>query len=485
MAPSKDLSFLFPTPSAPPSSHCPARLPGADPESTAALLHTLKENHTQFNVFFQGPRRLHNHISHHVLAIWALGAKGSLIEKAFEHEAPYQRKELDPPEPITDTNFADHLDDDEFYAAYTAYFAEKIAALGTSKVLEDLVFAPTMNISDGSNKPIPGMVSRLVEGLAHPMIHIGYGLEFGLPGIVAEGLAMACTQVGRNGVFASPQWFEPSSALDTLASRIESELVLDEPTHSDGKPARKNVHVFDILDDILKDNAYTDRPENLDAMKTLKDRGPKLREYVDRWTFDLDDPHGMQKKIEELQWTNSVIYACAGMTSPKEGFFADFFLMHLVTSSLFLPSYMPYLSPPSQKLFLRSYLAMTLVWFVGSRTRSFDLDIAKFVSADIASYATTPTVSVKPFEGALINSAAVANPWHGILQEATLHPDEHLCKIQRAFAHYASAFGAMEKGALSGTKLKGAELLDSSFFVRAAGLTAQRVREKQNWDRMD
>jgi hypothetical protein len=31
------------------------------------------------------------------------------------------------------------------------------------------------------------MLNRLMSVLLHPFIHIGYGLEFGIPGQVAEG----------------------------------------------------------------------------------------------------------------------------------------------------------------------------------------------------------------------------------------------------------------------------------------------------------
>ena len=55
-----------------------------------------------------------------------------------------------------------------------------------------------------------------------------------------------------------------------------------------------------------------------------------------------------------------------------------------------------------------------------------------------------------------------------------MHPNEHLPKLQRALAHYASVYGLAEKGHWKEkeTELEGAELLDGSLFVRVAGLTA-------------
>lgn len=43
------------------------------------------------------------------------------------------------------------------------------------------------NIVPGK-KEKPMMLSRFLGGFLHPLIHAGYGVEFGLPGLVAEGV---------------------------------------------------------------------------------------------------------------------------------------------------------------------------------------------------------------------------------------------------------------------------------------------------------
>ena len=59
------------------------------------------------------------------------------------------------------------------------------------EVLEKYVFSREFNF-DGKLKDEeqPRMLDRFVSGLLHPFIHTGYGYEFGLPGIVAEGTAL-------------------------------------------------------------------------------------------------------------------------------------------------------------------------------------------------------------------------------------------------------------------------------------------------------
>jgi hypothetical protein len=57
-------------------------------------------------------------------------------------------------------------------------------------VLEKYVFSQKANFDpdrDTKGQTQPEMLNRFVNGLLHPMIHIGYGLEFGLLGTLAEG----------------------------------------------------------------------------------------------------------------------------------------------------------------------------------------------------------------------------------------------------------------------------------------------------------
>ena len=58
-------------------------------------------------------------------------------------------------------------------------------------VLEKYIFSREFNFDNKLNDAEqPRMLDRFVGGLLHPVIHTGYGYEFGLPGIVAEGNAL-------------------------------------------------------------------------------------------------------------------------------------------------------------------------------------------------------------------------------------------------------------------------------------------------------
>jgi hypothetical protein len=73
---------------------------------------------------------------------------------------------------------------------FTCHVQEK----GFSVVLEDFIFSPKANLGTNESKkaqlPVdkqPLMLSRLLAGILHPMIHTGYGAEFNLPGMIVEG----------------------------------------------------------------------------------------------------------------------------------------------------------------------------------------------------------------------------------------------------------------------------------------------------------
>jgi hypothetical protein len=70
-----------------------------------------------------------------------------------------------------------------YYHSYIDFFADYIQQNGMQDAFKTFVFSKNYNI--GNKKP--EMLSRFLAGLLHPMIHVGFATEFGLPGIMAEG----------------------------------------------------------------------------------------------------------------------------------------------------------------------------------------------------------------------------------------------------------------------------------------------------------
>ena len=74
------------------------------------------------------------------------------------------------------------------------FFTYYVQEEGFSVALEDFIFSPKANLGHGTNAQLPvdkqpHMLSRLLAGVLHPIIHIGYGAEFNLPGMIVEGKA--------------------------------------------------------------------------------------------------------------------------------------------------------------------------------------------------------------------------------------------------------------------------------------------------------
>ncbi|KAG6844980.1 hypothetical protein H0H87_001923 [Tephrocybe sp. NHM501043] len=481
---------LFPNPSLPPSRLSPPHWPGTSHQSTNLLRTLLKENHENNHVFFD-PRGFHNHLAHYLLALWGLGADIDIINAAYAHDIVNQKPSYESPETINADNFNEFLGDERFYTAYRRFFTDAVKSKGAWSVLEEYVFDKSANFGlDGKG---PQMLNRLLDGLLHPMIHVGYGVEFGLPGIVVEaGLASAAVhQASATPILPSSLWSTTEfSALDSVTSRLPSALKFGNATSSP-----KNVHAFTILARILKDARFAgaNNYANINIFtQVIEKHGEALHNYVNHWSYDSSNPEEAERKIEELVWTNIVIYGIGGWSKNKD-FNADFFHMHLVTSALFLHSLVSKLQAPSQELLLRGYFVISLAWWIGRGRAEFDIE--GFFAADTAfplPVGKFPSPPEKSLPSVTSPKATTPNPWFPILQSAVTIPDDHLPKLHRALVHFGSLYGARAPGQADfvDTELPLSEKLDGSLFIRVAGLTNQRllrpkldVEAARFWDR--
>ena len=101
---------------------------------------------------------------------------------------------------------------------------------------------------------------------------------------------------------------------DELASRFAHGIHLDD--------AKSGIHAFSILARILADSRFDLGNPNERSIYTpaLHKIGDAIRELVDQWDLSGD----LHKKLEQLLWTNVLIYGVGG--SEKSGDFnADFF----------------------------------------------------------------------------------------------------------------------------------------------------------------
>jgi len=315
-------------------------------------------------------------------------------------------------------------------------------------VLEEWIFSPKVNL-DGKQ---PQMLNRLLDGILHPMLYLGYGIEFSLPGLIAEGLA----QVAVHGA-PSPNLI-PRSMFEAPTKR------------------GPGTHAFSILSRIMSDRAFVNYSGSFGDLQMKL--GQKIQSYAAEWLVDGANPQEIAKKVQELNFLNVIIYAVGGWRD-GEGFHnAEFTLMHLVTSSMTLTSYLAVISSPTSKsLLLRAYFTRSVAYYIAQGRP--ELPIRSFFVAPVLT--EFPGPGVNPTGFAFPNSTSpFADLWLKIIRSTLVHPDDHLCKVQRTLAHYDSLYGRIAAGEFKGTELKDCELVDGTLFVRTAALTMQwmgRIRE--------
>ncbi|KAF9269878.1 hypothetical protein L218DRAFT_913739 [Marasmius fiardii PR-910] len=472
---------LWPEPSLPPSPTSPNRFPGANHESTETLRDVLRLNHEKWHIFYDELGR-HNHISHHVLAVWALGGHKDIVRMGYEKNEFLQQPRGTSPGVITEENWIEHLGKREYYAAYQDFFMGIVSKVGGPKALEDYVFSGKANFGS-KNKAgrYPEMLCRIQAGIMHGHIHIGYGAEFSIPGMYIEGLAEAAVSDSENSQLIPKALFDSVDAetQSSVASRLQSVLSLGGTTSS----GSSGVDAFTILARIAKDPKIVSKAMGLETMyySLMEDCGDALYDYASQWTLDVSSPAAVQEKIEELQWAMTLMYAVPGYKQLDDGDFnADFLAAHFITSAIFLPSLVGVLTPRSQALLLRSFFATVLGWWVLIGKPPLNIP-ALFEDNELAN-PTPPQPQPAPHAHALPSSdsptAVNPNPWTWLIQQAIVHPDDHFPKCQRALVHYAQLYGSRPKGYWSGkrkTELEGAEEMDGSLFLRAAVLTQKRI----------
>src|SRR5208282_166817 len=97
----------------------------------------------------------HNHIVHHILSLYGLGAPASVIERQFESNASYQM----PARPVTQETVHDMADPEKFkkylgqrerYHDFLVFFQQELETKGVGEVLNEYIFSSTWHASHES-----------------------------------------------------------------------------------------------------------------------------------------------------------------------------------------------------------------------------------------------------------------------------------------------------------------------------------------------
>ena len=287
-----------------------ARLGDCPPGSREAADSLLQKNHDLFHMYFQDVAG-HNHIPHSILTILAMGGGPEELKRAYDDGTPIQR-----PLPPIDHRVVNGFRDMETFKAkmtlvdeypnYLSFFEEQIEAKGWEATVSEFCFSRTP-IADS-------MLAQLYEGVFHPMIHLGFGVEFRLPSIVAEGLAQAASH-----------YFGDLAKFFTRTEQL---------ANSGTVPPKRLIDLYRSV----RAN------EKLRRAALVTDKAFRIRDGVLGRAFDEIVPLAAQYQVtpETLERATAEMISCAayaaGATGEKAGKVRriDFYVMHNVTCSLSL-----------------------------------------------------------------------------------------------------------------------------------------------------
>ncbi|KAK5807054.1 hypothetical protein VI817_001312 [Penicillium citrinum] len=275
----------------------------------------LDINHEKYHIFFQDPA-FHNHMAHSLLTNLSLGATPQEIEDRFNDLVPIQReipdidqvllKDLGNPE-----SFYNAIGQIHQYHTFLEFFKGEILVKGWKEVLQTFLFART--------KLANRMLAQLLEGVYHPLIHLGFGVEFEQPAIIAEALAQAASHDRMN---IEDLFFEA----ENLASKTKAQQI------------QKPKPLIELLSEVRASETIRNGPRWSDLGGKMKNgvigrAGDALAKIASQFAIRDDDHEDLERRTAEM--ISVCAYLVGSVLRKDRKRKLDFFVMHAVNSSIF------------------------------------------------------------------------------------------------------------------------------------------------------
>ncbi|KAJ7448352.1 hypothetical protein FB451DRAFT_764655 [Mycena latifolia] len=444
--------------------HCPST--HASAQMLEELLH---KDYISHHCFFND-MGFHNHLSHHLIVAYDLGAPPALLKIIYDDEARILRPLDRQGEDITESNWTTRLAEPKAYGSYLAFFTDQIAKNGVHETLRRYVMAPEANGNGAA------MFARFFAGIVHAFIQVAFGVELGQDYMVAEGLAMGAV----SATDIMPNVLEPSG-LPELG------------------PSTKGVTLLALLREVYNSPVLKPGPYAPDLMSRFRQvtadpvRGAELKRIYAKWSVDasLTDAE-FDARAEECLWQATLLLAATG--KPHRAPRLDFALMHILTSALCLPSLLKVLPDPIHKAqLLQGYARSTAMLVLICGRPRIDIPL-------LMSYTEFPSPPSPAPGGAHAlgdpRAEGETDPWIAILQNALHYKEPHFTKVIRALYYCARRYGTTPPGGAIGARGAdgkethvGAGVMDGTVFVRAAGIVSEQLgwvvygAKERSWDR--
>ena len=335
-------SHIVLTPSTAGSYH----VPNINSQSFEVASDLLDKNHQKNHMYFNDDG-FHNHIVHHLLTILSLGGTPDEIQKGFENNDNYQRaqrpaKERNVEEMSDREQFKKFLGKQQYFTDFTNYFAKEIDRKGWQGTLREHLFA-----GDGHSETL---LKRMFAGFYHPIIHLGFGVEFEQPAIIAEALAQAATH-------------------DVWIAKLL------EPVTKVAKTTKQSKSLVQLIHEAKKNEKLATAAHWSDGNKVrdgvLVRAGKEMVDLAAQWSVEPDE---LDKRTAEMM--NAAIYFTGAAQRREKVQKIDFYFMHCANSSIFFPVFakQEWLSLEERCRLLEMKGRIDLAMYVSRRTPDLLLD---------------------------------------------------------------------------------------------------------------
>ncbi|KAK2813666.1 hypothetical protein FQN50_000064 [Emmonsiellopsis sp. PD_5] len=359
-------------------------------KSAAITSKLLTLNHAMYHTRWKDT--FHNHLAHHLLTLWALGATPAEIQDMWDYNTPYQgpidkrvdkeiASDLDMKDPVT---FTRCLGNGDCYLDFLTFFEIEISERGMQEVVKEYVFKGDERAND--------ILCRMFTDLLHPIIHLGCGIEFQQPSIVAEALAGACVHENWPKSFLLPT--EEYVAINKDAPSTSLLQVL----HS----LRQDP---EIVSGVKDTDPFNKIPDGFLKRVTAKQLVPYLSQFQVN-----PEPEDLQRKMLDMMYTTAYMLGAAQRPEKREAM--DFVTLHCVTVAVFYPAFLAqdWLSDHDKARLLEATARVDAVMYAGCASPALHAN-------RIADY-----VPRNPGDG-----------WPELFQRAIIYRDEgHAVKLIRA-----------------------------------------------------
>lgn len=293
--------------------------------------------------------------------------------------------------------FKEHLGKSESYTDYLHFFQDKITSRGVEEVVREYLFNGDEQADDllgrlYSGTPCQRMVLSTylyTLGFEHPILHLGFGLEFQQPCLVAEALASAAI----HDTWPLPIVLPTEAYLKAHPNTQQTSLVSLLPA----------LQSIPVIASAVKSSKHPDR-----VIPFMKHAGDALPPLLSQWRVE---PTEEDIKYRTAEMANVCAYMIGAAQHPRKKPAIEFFMMHSMNLSAFFGVFMQ-----AQWLTLKQR-ARLLTWKGWM---------------DLALYAANACPTLYP-ERIATYVPKQPGGWDMIVARVNRYPDDgHTCKLIRA-----------------------------------------------------